>query len=88
MRVLDVGSGAGDVAFMRKAQARIRSLIDNSEMLILASHDFASLRALCSRGLLLHRGQLVFDGNVNEAIAQYLALNNLTDLSPSQATSN
>ena len=86
--LVDEVIGAGDAAFMRKAQARIRSLIDNSEMLILASHDFASLRALCNRGLVLDRGRLVFDGDVHEAIAQYLALNNLSEISPLQATSS
>ncbi|MFT4121248.1 ABC transporter ATP-binding protein [Bradyrhizobium sp.] len=86
--LIDEVIGAGDAAFMRRAQTRIRSLIDNSEMLVLASHDFSSLRTLCSRGLVLDRGRLVFDGEINDAISSYLSLNNLTDVSPSQARSN
>jgi lipopolysaccharide transport system ATP-binding protein len=69
--LLDEVIGAGDEAFMKKARERIRSLIDQAEILVLASHDITSLRSLCERGLVLDHGKLVFDGPIDAAVAHY-----------------
>jgi lipopolysaccharide transport system ATP-binding protein len=75
--LLDEVIGAGDAAFIQKARQRIIKLIDRSEILVLASHDFASLLDLCERGLVLHHGKVVHDGPVQEAIVQYKKVNGL-----------
>jgi lipopolysaccharide transport system ATP-binding protein len=69
--LLDEVLGAGDLAFMRKAKARIDGLVKGASILVLASHDIAALRSLCSRLLLFDHGRIVFDGNVEEGIAIY-----------------
>lgn len=56
---------------MAKAKARITSLIDRSEILVLASHDFNALSSICQRGLVFDCGSLVFDGSISEAIEYY-----------------
>jgi lipopolysaccharide transport system ATP-binding protein len=56
---------------MQRPKTRISKLIDDSEILILASHDFGSLRAICERVLVLHHGEVRFDGPVNSAIREY-----------------
>jgi len=69
--LLDEILGAGDASFMQKARKRIADLIDQADILMLASHDMGSLANLCSRGLVLHRGELIFDGTISDAIAAY-----------------
>ena len=71
--LLDEILGAGDLAFMRKAKIRIDSLVKGANILVLATHDLASLRSLCSRLLLFDHGRIVYDGNVDEGIAHYVA---------------
>ncbi|MDD2325502.1 MAG: ABC transporter ATP-binding protein [Alphaproteobacteria bacterium] len=73
--LLDEVIAAGDAGFMAKAKARITDLIDRSEIMVLASHDFSSLEQLCERGILLHHGDLVFDGPVAKAISEYKRIN-------------
>jgi len=73
--LLDEVIGAGDASFMAKAQRRLEHLVDSAEILILASHDLQALARLCERGLVLHRGELVFDGPIEQAIATYLEIN-------------
>jgi lipopolysaccharide transport system ATP-binding protein len=73
--LLDEVIGAGDAAFMGKARARVTGLIDRSEIMILASHDLASLRQLCTRALVLEAGTIVHDGTVDSAAACYAGLN-------------
>ncbi|MGY3620441.1 ABC transporter ATP-binding protein [Bradyrhizobium sp. USDA 10063] len=75
--LLDEVIGAGDAAFISKAQNRIRALIEKSEILVLASHDFVSLRSMCDRGLVFHHGEIVFDGNIETSIDQYKRVNGL-----------
>lgn len=67
--LLDEVIGAGDANFMIKAKARILELVAQSEILILASHDFSALKAICQRGIVLHHGSVVFDGEINAAVA-------------------
>lgn len=72
--LLDEVLGAGDATFMSKAKKRLYDLADAAEILVLASHDLPSLKSLCQRGLVLHRGELRFDGNIEDAIAAYAEL--------------
>ena len=75
--LLDEVIGAGDANFMEKAKRRITDLVEQADILVLASHDFVSLKRLCERGLVLHRGELVFDGEMSEAIFEYRRINNI-----------
>lgn len=72
--LLDEILGAGDLAFMRKAKVRIDSLVRGANILVLATHDFSSLRSMCSRLLLFDHGRIVYDGNVEEGIALYTSV--------------
>jgi lipopolysaccharide transport system ATP-binding protein len=67
--LLDEVIGAGDASFMVKAQTRITELIAQANIMILASHDFSSVRKLCNRAIVLDHGFLMFDGSVEEGIA-------------------
>lgn len=76
--LLDEVIGAGDANFMAKAKQRIMSLIEKSEILVLASHDFGALQSICERGLVFHHGEIVFDGNISESIVEYKKINQLS----------
>lgn len=77
--LLDEVIGAGDANFMAKAKVRITSLIEKAEILVLASHDFGALQSICTRGLVFHHGELLFDGEITDAIAEYKKINGLAD---------
>ncbi|RJT40081.1 ABC transporter ATP-binding protein [Mesorhizobium waimense] len=69
--LLDEVVGAGDARFMGKARARIMNLVEQSEIMILASHDLTTLRQLCQRGLVLADGHIVLDAPIERAIEFY-----------------
>jgi ABC-type polysaccharide/polyol phosphate transport system ATPase subunit len=73
--ILDEALGVGDAAFVDKAKARIRNLLDRSKAVILVSHELQSIRELCTRGLLLEHGRLVADGPIDEVVDRYLESN-------------
>ncbi len=75
--LLDEVIGAGDANFMAKARQRIMSLIEQSEILVLASHDFSTLEKICERGLVFHHGEIIFDGEIGRSIIEYKRVNGL-----------
>jgi ABC-type polysaccharide/polyol phosphate transport system ATPase subunit len=70
--LVDESLGVGDAAFQEKAKARIRTLLDRSQAVVLVSHDLKSLRELCTRGLWIQQGRLMDDGPVDLVIDRYL----------------
>jgi len=72
--LLDEFLGAGDASFMVKAKKRIMSLIENARIMILASHDLSSIQQICTRALLLKHGEIIFDGDVGQAIEKHKEL--------------
>jgi len=69
--LLDEWISAGDRFFVQRSKQRLLSHIDASEILVFASHNPQMLQELCSRGLVLKHGKVVFDGNVAEALEFY-----------------
>ncbi len=76
--LLDEVIGAGDAKFMAKARSRILELVEQSEILILASHDFSTLEQICRRGIVFATGNVVFDGDIKDAIRYYKESNGIT----------
>lgn len=69
--LLDEWIGAGDARFKQKAQDRMNQLVDKSRGLVLATHNPRLMKKLCSRGLVLSAGKIVFDGPVEAATEYY-----------------
>ena len=70
--LVDESLGVGDAAFRNKAKARILSLLDKANAVILVSHDMETLRELCTRGLWMEKGRLIDDGPIDDVIDRYL----------------
>jgi len=71
--VLDEIFAGGDAAFMEKAKARMRDLIDKANILIMVSHDHLLVKSLCNRVIWLDHGKLMADGEPDEIVKRYLA---------------
>jgi ABC-type polysaccharide/polyol phosphate transport system ATPase subunit len=80
--LIDESLGAGDAAFLDKAKARILGLLDRSNVVVIVSHDLATLRSMCNRGIWIRKGQVAADGPIDEVIDRYLE-----DVAASQAGS-
>lgn len=69
--LLDEIMGAGDAAFMKKAQQRIMNMIDKSEILIFVTHDLTSIEKICNRVVMMEHGHIVADGLPSEVVPYY-----------------
>jgi len=70
--IMDEMIGAGDAAFVAKAQARLHQMISDSRILVIASHDVEMIRRFCNRAALLDTGRVVNMGQVEQVIAAYV----------------
>lgn len=66
--LVDEVLAVGDEAFQRKCMDRIHQFREEGRTIILVSHSAQQVQELCDRGILLHRGKLVFDGDINRAV--------------------
>lgn len=71
--VVDEVLAVGDAEFQRKALGKMQDISKgNGRTLLFVSHNMASVRSLCTRGIILEKGKLFYEGNVDEAIEMYL----------------
>lgn len=69
--LVDEVIGVGDGKFMQKATARLQKLLQNSNILVLTSHDNNVIRKFCDKAIVLDAGKVVYNGDVETAIAFY-----------------
>ena len=72
--IMDEVLAVGDMKFQKKCLTKMRQAARrNSKTVLYVSHNMATIRALCDRCIVLDKGKVVFDGDVDEAISIYLA---------------
>ena len=69
--VLDEVIGAGDASFTKKAEERIRGMIQHSKIVVLSSHDQSAIEKNCNLLLLLNAGEVKYFGAVDEGLKLY-----------------
>lgn len=69
--LVDESLATADVSFQLKCIGRLTELVRQGTTLVFVSHEAAAVEALCTRALLLERGQLVFDGPTATTLAEY-----------------
>jgi ABC-type polysaccharide/polyol phosphate transport system ATPase subunit len=69
--LIDEIFGAGDASFMQKAQQKMVELLDQSSIVVMATHSEPLIKEFCNKALLLQGGRVQFFGDVNTAIKIY-----------------
>ena len=74
--VVDEVLAVGDAEFQKKAIGKMKDVSQGQGRTVLfVSHNMASIRALCTTGVLLDKGQIAFRGDINETVNRYLSGN-------------
>lgn len=73
--IVDEVLSVGDTAFQAKSMTKMRDIAaDDGRTVLYVSHNLVTLEHLCPRAMVLHFGELVFDGTAKEAIATYFSM--------------
>lgn len=71
--LVDEVLAVGDAEFQKKAIGKMQSVsTDEGRTVLFVSHNMNSMLQLCNRGIILNEGQCIFNGNVVDAVNQYL----------------
>ena len=72
--IMDEVLAVGDMKFQKKCLSKMRQAAKRDGKTVLyVSHNMATIRDLCDRCIVLDKGKIVFDGDVDEGISIYLA---------------
>ncbi|WP_375569894.1 ABC transporter ATP-binding protein [Seohaeicola saemankumensis] len=68
--LIDEVTGAGDQSFRARSRAVFQARMENANA-IMISHNMSEMRSFCNSGLILHRGELEFYEDIEEAIVRH-----------------
>lgn len=76
--VVDEVLAVGDAEFQKKAIGKMQDVSRGEGRTVLfVSHNMASIRHLCYRGVVLENGRISFMGEVNDAVDKYMLSNSV-----------
>jgi len=58
----------GDAPFRAKCNAKLKELAEQGVTMMVVSHSKGQVKELCTRGIVLRKGDVVFDGPIAEAL--------------------
>ena len=71
--IMDEVLAVGDMAFQKKCLNKMRQAAKQDGRTVLyVSHNMNTIRTLCDRCIVLDKGRIIFDGDVEEAIELYM----------------
>ena len=69
--ILDEVLSVGDAKFRRKSEAKVSSMFDKGVTVLFVSHSTEQVRRLCDKAIILDKGQIIAQGEVNEVCDIY-----------------
>ena len=70
--VVDEALSVGDKAFREKCDRKIREIMEKENVtVIFVTHSSSAAASICSRGMVLEKGRLAFDGPIDAALEYY-----------------
>ena len=64
--ILDEVLSVGDAKFRRKSEAKVSSMFDRGVTVLFVSHSTEQVRRLCDKAIILDKGKIIAQGEVNE----------------------
>lgn len=70
--IVDEALSVGDKPFREKCLAKVREVIEKDGVtLLFVTHSTGTARRFCRRGIVMNKGAVTFDGDIDEAIEKY-----------------
>jgi len=70
--LIDEVLSVGDEHFKKKSRQKIDEIRSAEKTIVLVTHSLSEIRNTCNRAICLNKGQVVFDGESQEAVRFYL----------------
>ena len=75
--IIDEVLAVGDAEFQKKAIGKMQDISrQGGRTVLFVSHNMAAVRSLCTRGIVLENGKVVFEGGIDESVDLYINQSN------------
>ena len=71
--LVDEVLAVGDTEFQKKCIGKMQHVAKDGKTVIFVSHNMAAVQSLCTRGIIIDKGRVRFDGPCDEAISSYFS---------------
>jgi lipopolysaccharide transport system ATP-binding protein len=87
--VIDEVLAVGDAEFQKKAIGKMQDISrEGGRTVLFVSHNMAAVKSLCTRGIVLENGKVKYDGEVENAINEYITIDQSSDIYPKKFDEN
>lgn len=73
--IVDEVLAVGDAEFQRKCLGKMKEISQQGRTVIFVSHNLVAVKSLCTKGIVMDQGKLVFSGSADEAVENYMNAN-------------
>lgn len=73
--IVDEVLAVGDAQFQKKCLGKMKDVSSEGRTILFVSHNMTAIRVLCNKGILLSKGQLKREDDIQSVIQHYLAAN-------------
>lgn len=70
--IIDEVLAVGDFEFQKKCLSKMHDVAGSGRTVLFVSHNMSAVTSLCSRGIVLHQGNKLFDGALEASVKTYL----------------
>jgi teichoic acid transport system ATP-binding protein len=69
--IIDEALSTGDYHFYQKAAQRIQEVITSAKAVVIVTHNMNFVKEVCTRALVMHKGEMVYSGLPEKAVSFY-----------------
>jgi lipopolysaccharide transport system ATP-binding protein len=73
--IVDEVLAVGDAEFQKKCLGKMKEVSQQGRTVIFVSHNLVAVKSLCTKGIVMDQGKLVFSGSADEAVENYMNAN-------------
>ena len=70
--LIDEILAVGDQHFQDKCFNKLAELKNSDKTIVIVSHSLGTIEKLCDRGIWIHNGKVMMDGNISDIIKEYI----------------
>ena len=85
--IVDEVLAVGDAEFQKKCLGKMKEVSQQGRTVIFVSHNLVAVKSLCTKGIVMDQGKLVFSGSADEAVESYMNAN-ASKVKPTKAFSS
>ena len=77
--LVDEVLAVGDAQFQKKCFEKMRAIGTQGRTILFVSHNMSAVRSICAHALIVEKGAVIAQGEINQTVDQYLARINASD---------